>query len=98
MLGCTDRQVTTKVVIPFTVPYIFSGMQVALSAGIMSVVVAEMINSYEGIGWNIHAGQQVADMNQVLTGMVALAVLGLLMAAVLRQIEKKLCAWNTRST
>ena len=98
MLGCSDRQVTLKVIIPSTVPYIFSGMQVALSAGIMSVVVAEMINSYEGIGWNIHAGQQVADMTQVLTGMIALAVLGLLMAAILRQVEKKLCAWNIRGT
>ena len=98
MLGCSDRQVTFKVVIPSTIPYIFSGMQVALSAGIMSVVVAEMINSYEGIGWNIHAGQQVADMNQVLTGMVALAVLGLLMAAILRQIERRLCKWNERTS
>jgi NitT/TauT family transport system permease protein/sulfonate transport system permease protein len=80
------------------VPYIFSGMQVALSAGIMSVVVAEMINSYEGIGWNIHAGQENADMTQVLTGMVALAILGLLMAAILRQVERKMCAWNTRGT
>jgi NitT/TauT family transport system permease protein/sulfonate transport system permease protein len=97
MLGCSDRQVTLKVVLPSTVPYIFSGIQVALSAGIMSVVVAEMINSYEGIGWNIHAGQQVADMTQVLTGMVALAVLGLLMAVILRQIERKMCAWNTRN-
>ena len=98
MLGCSERQVTLKVVIPSTVPYIFSGMQVALSAGIMSVVVAEMINSYEGIGWNITAGQQVADMTQVITGMIALALLGLLMAAILRQIERKMCAWNTRST
>ena len=97
MLGCSDRQVTFKVVIPSTIPYIFSGMQVALSAGIMSVVVAEMINSYEGIGWNIQAGQQNANMTQVLTGMVALALLGLLMAAILRQIEKKLCKWNERS-
>jgi NitT/TauT family transport system permease protein/sulfonate transport system permease protein len=98
MLGCSDRQVTLKIVLPSCIPYIFSGMQVALSASIMSVVVAEMINSYEGIGWNIHAGQQSANMTQVLTGMVALAVFGLLMAAILRQVERKMCAWNTRNT
>ena len=97
MLGCSDRQITFKVVLPSTVPYIFSGMQVALSAGIMSVVVAEMINSTEGIGWNIHAGQQIANMTQVLTGMVSLAILGLLLAATLRQIERKLLRWNERS-
>jgi ABC-type nitrate/sulfonate/bicarbonate transport system permease component len=98
MLGCSDQQVTLKVVLPSSIPYIFSGMQVALSASIMSVVVAEMINSNEGIGWNIHAGQQTADMTQVLTGMVALAVFGLLMAAILRQIERKMCAWTIRNT
>ncbi len=96
MLGCTERQIIYKVVLPSCVPYIFSGMQVALSAGICSVVVAEMIKSTEGVGWIIHAGQQVANMTQVLTGMAGMSLFGVLLAAVLTMIERKACAWNTR--
>lgn len=98
MLGCTNRQVIFKVILPASVPSVFNGMQVALSAGTMSVVVAEMIKASEGIGWIIHAGQQVADMTEILTGMVALALFGLLLATILRSIERKLCAWNIRNT
>ena len=98
MLGCTDRQVTYKIILPSAVPYIFAGMQVGLSAGTMSVVVAEMIRSTEGLGWIIFAGQQNADMVQVLTGMVALAVFGLLLAMILRSVERKMCAWSVRNT
>lgn len=98
MLGCSERQVTFKIMLPACVPYIFAGMQVGLSAGIMSVVVAEMIKSTEGIGWIIHAGQQNADMTQVLSGMVALALFGLLLATILRRIERKMCAWSIRNT
>ncbi|MDR1520411.1 MAG: ABC transporter permease [Planctomycetota bacterium] len=98
MLGCSERQVTFKVMLPACIPYIFAGMQVGLSAGIMSVVVAEMIKSTEGIGWIIHAGQQNADMTQVLSGMVALALFGLLLATILRRVERKMCAWSVRNT
>ncbi len=98
MLGCTDRQVTWRVILPSAIPYIFAGMQVGLSAGTMSVVVAEMIRSTEGLGWIIFAGQQNADMVQVLTGMVALALFGLLLAMILRRVERKMCAWSVRNT
>ena len=98
MLGCTDRQVIFKIVLPAAVPSIFNGMQVALSASTMSVVVAEMIKAYEGIGWIIHAGQQTADMTTVLTGMVALALFGLVLSSILSAIERKLCAWSIRNT
>ncbi|MCD7991457.1 MAG: ABC transporter permease [Clostridia bacterium] len=98
MLGCTDRQVTFKVVIPSCIPYIFSGMQVALSASICSVVVAEMIKSTEGVGWIIHAGQQVANMTEVLTGMAGMSLFGILLSSILSIIERKACAWNIRNT
>lgn len=98
MLGCTDRQVIFKVVFPFCVPYIFSGMQVALSAGICSVVVAEMIKAAEGVGWIIHAGQQLADMTQVITGMAGMSIFGIILATILSMIERKACAWNIRNT
>ncbi len=98
MLGCTERQVTVKVVLPSCIPYIFSGMQVALSASICSVVVAEMIKSTEGVGWIIHAGQQVANMTQVLTGMAGMSLFGIVLASILSMIERKACAWNIRNT
>jgi len=70
MLGAKDHQLFTSVVIPSTVPYIFAGLQVAVGSSWATIVAAEMIRSSEGVGWLIISGQEVANMTQVLFGVV----------------------------
>ena len=98
MLGATERQIFPKVILPSCIPQIFAGMQTALSASWMSVIAAEMIKSTEGLGWMIIMGQQTANTVQILAGMVAIAVIGLLMASLMRTVEGKLLSWNIRRT
>ena len=43
MLGAKDNQLFTSIVLPTTVPYIFSGLQVALGSAWATIVAAEMI-------------------------------------------------------
>lgn len=98
MLGAKEKQMLWKVVLPSSVPNIVAGMQVGLSAGWMGVIAAEMIKSKEGLGWTILMGQETANTTQILAGMIAIALIGLLLASIMRAAERKLCAWNTRST
>ncbi|MFZ3131187.1 MAG: ABC transporter permease [Desulfosporosinus sp.] len=98
MLGAKDSQIFSKVILPSCVPNIFAGMQTALSASWMSVIAAEMIKSSEGVGWMITAGQETANTVQILAGMVAIAVMGYLMATIMRMAEGRLLAWNVRKT
>jgi len=96
MLGASKRKIFTTVVLPATVPYIFSGMQVAISAGWGAVVAAEMISSTQGLGWIIVNAMQVNNMTQSLVGMVAIGIIGYLLVTIMRGLESKLCAWNYR--
>lgn len=94
MLGANDVQVFTTVVMPASVPYIFSGMQVALGTSWATVVAAEMVRSSEGVGWIIVSGMEINNITQILVGIIAIGIMGYLLATILRQIEKALCAWN----
>ena len=94
MLGANKRQVFTTVVMPASVPYIFAGMQVAISSSWATVVAAEMVRSSEGVGWIIVSGMEVNDMLQILVGIIAIGVMGFILEVLLREIEKRLCAWN----
>ena len=77
MLGANDRQVFTTVILPASVPYIFAGMQVAISSSWATVVAAEMVRSSEGLGWIIVSGMEVNNMQQILVGIVAIGIMGL---------------------
>lgn len=96
MLGASEIQAFFHVVIPSCVPYIFAGMQVGLSTCWMAVLAAEMVSSTEGIGWTITAGQENGDMTQIFVGIIAIAVVGLLLAVLMRWAERVLCRWRVR--
>lgn len=96
MLGANKIQAFFRVVIPSCVPYIFAGMQVGLSTCWMAVLAAEMVSSTAGIGWTITSGQENGDMVQIFVGIIAIAVVGLLMAVLMRWLEKIMCQWKER--
>lgn len=94
MLGAKDNQLFSTIIIPSVVPYIFSGLQVALGNSWASIVAAEMVQSNMGVGWIIITGQQSSNMVQIVTGIVCIAVVGMLLVMVMRGLENRLCAWN----
>ena len=94
MLGCSNRRIFTSIVLPSSVPYIFTGLQIAIASSWAAVVAAEMVRSTNGIGWLITAGQSIGDMGQVMVGIIVIGVVGFLLATIMRGVESKLCAWS----
>jgi len=98
MLGANKIQTLFTVILPASVPSIFAGLQVAVSVSSATVVGAEMVRSQAGVGWLIINGQHVNNTTQILVGIIAIGLVGFLLATLMRGLEDKLCAWNKRST
>ncbi len=96
MLGASHSQVFFRIVVPSAVPSIFSGAQVALSNAWMTMLAAEMVRSSEGIGWLIIAGQGINDMTQMIAGMLAIGIVGFLLANGMRLLERRCLVWNNQ--
>lgn len=96
MLGAKKWQVFFKVVLPSCVPYVFAGLQVALSTCWMAVLAAEMVSSTEGLGFIIISGMESINTTLIFVGIVSIALIGLLLATILRAVERKLCVWKTK--
>lgn len=96
MLGANNRQVFTSIVLPSCVPQIFSGLQIAVGTSWATVVAAEMVRSSEGVGWVIIRGQDSNSTVQILVGIVAIGIVGYILAVVMRAIEARLCRWSVR--
>ena len=96
MLGANEKQVFWTVVLPATVPYIFAGMQIGLSTSWAAVVAAEMVRSTKGVGFLIVSGMDLNNIPQSFVGIIAIGIVGFLLATVMRGVEKRLCQWNVR--
>ena len=94
MLGTSERDIFFRVILPSCTPQIFAGMQVALSTSWMAVLAAEMVGAQEGCGWMIQRGSDTLNITLVMVGMIVIGCVGMLLAAVMRVIERRLCSWN----
>ncbi len=94
MLGAGRGRLLFTVVLPASIPPIFAGLQVALSSCWATVLAAEMVRSSEGLGWIIIAGVNNNDMNQIMTGILAIGIVGMLLSTIFRKVEARLCRWN----
>lgn len=97
MLGASRRRVFTHVIFPSAVPYIFAGLQIALSVSWAAEVAAEIIYSQNGLGWIITMGMNNGNITQIIVGMIAIGVTGYLLSTLMRAVEGRLCKWNKQA-
>lgn len=75
-LGATRLQVFRLVALPATVPYILTGMRLAMSNAFVTIVAAELVASNDGLGkmlWDARLFMQIED---IFVALVALGLLG----------------------
>jgi len=90
-LGAGRRQLFPKVVLPFTLPYLMTGIKVGLGIGWMCIVAAEMVGNYGGgVGWYIFNEASNFQFDFTFAGMIVIAILGILTTGVAAQVEVRL--------
>lgn len=85
-LGATDYQLFVKVILPSAVPYILTGMRIALGFSFMGIVAAELIGASEGIGFLIMNSQMLMQTARLFVGLLTLGIVGLVVDRVFRAI------------
>ncbi len=87
MLGISNFRMITDVLLPSSIPSIVAGLRVSAGLGWMSLVGAELIVASSGIGYLMVKGQSAIDTPIVMSGMVAIGMVGILIDISLRRIE-----------
>lgn len=96
-LGASRSQVQLKVVLPASIPSIFSGLQLGMGVAIILVVAAEMIGSsgQGGMGYLLINAGQVMDTERVFASLVVLTLMGAFIIKGQQWLERKLAPWAT---
>lgn len=92
-LGAGPFQLLRRVVVPASLPGIFTGMRVGLGVGWMALVAAELVAARSGLGFLINDSRFVFRTDKVLVGMAVIGILGLVMDRLLRRLQSRLTPW-----
>lgn len=95
-LGYGRLDVLRRVIIPGALPFIFTGLQIAMGVAWFSLVGGEMISGRSGLGYLILDGYTQLALPNIFIGMITLGVLGWLSSAAIRKLGKLLMAWNSK--
>ncbi len=95
MLGMPKIRFVTEVLIPGASPMIFTGLRLSLQASWTTLVAAELVGAFYGIGRVLNVAQQDLYPGMILVGMVTVAILGWGTTRVLGLAEARALRWNT---
>ena len=87
MLGLSSTRMITQVLLPASVPSIIAGVRVSAGLGWQSLVGAELIVASSGVGYLMVKGQSSISTAIVMSGMIAIGLVGLLIDIGIRRIE-----------
>src|SRR5262249_13571907 len=86
--------IVTKVILPGMLPSILAGCRISASIALILVVAAEMIGANVGIGAFVLTAGNLMQTDQLMAGIVAISVLGLLIGAAISWLERRLLNWR----
>lgn len=93
-MNLNDFQLFKKVILPASVPTIFTGIRMAGTGAILVLIAAEMVGAKEGLGYLITFTQYNFQIPEMYAGIVVIALLGVIINQGLISIERKLSKWK----
>jgi ABC-type nitrate/sulfonate/bicarbonate transport system permease component len=83
-----------KILLPASVPFILSGIRLAVGRGLTGVAIAEWFGATEGLGYLIFFAGQTLNIPILFVGVAVFAALGIFGFEVIRIIENYATPWR----
>jgi NitT/TauT family transport system permease protein len=94
--GSRRSDIFWKIVLPATLPSIFTGMVVGMGITWEVVVAAEMIAGKSGLGYFTWASYVGGNYPQIIIGMISIGIAGYLSSGLIRLLGKVATPWQRR--
>lgn len=92
-LGAGPAQVYRYVVIPATLPAIFTATRISVGTAIAVLFLAETVAGDDGLGYRIFEAWGTLSYQEMFAAILALALLGVALYELTEVLERWLCAW-----
>jgi ABC-type nitrate/sulfonate/bicarbonate transport system permease component len=85
-LGASQLEIFAYIVVPSAVPYIVTGMRVAMASAFMSIIPAEILAADSGIGYLLQNSSMLLQTDRIFVALLTISVLGFACDRALRLI------------
>ncbi len=92
--GATRRQIVFKVLIPAGLPFVITGVRLAIGRAIVGVVIGELFGASAGLGYLIFTAGQTFDVPALFVGVICLAFAGVSLTWMLQWLERRVIRWK----
>jgi|GraSoiStandDraft_34_1057297.scaffolds.fasta_scaffold12671_4 ABC-type nitrate/sulfonate/bicarbonate transport system permease component len=90
---CSERQLWVHIVLPAAVPYIVTGLRLAIGRGLIGMVLADLYTAITGIGYLISRYASIYRTDAMFVPIATLGLLGITLTGLLRFVEKRVAPW-----
>jgi NitT/TauT family transport system permease protein len=94
MLGCRSTAQFHRVVLPASLPAIFTGLRLGLGFAWVVIVVGEMTGVPTGLGAIIMEARQLSRTEIVICGMIVIGIAGFISDRIVLLLGKRLLQWS----
>jgi len=92
-LGANDTQLFFHVGLPAALPYILTGLRVALATAWGVLVAAELIAAQKGLGFMLIMARRFVRTDLLFVGLITIGLLAFIMDTIIHKIEKHFTRW-----
>ena len=92
-LGASRWQIFSKLQVPTSLPYMFSGIKVGISISVISAVIGEWVGASGGLGYLIKFSQPLFLTSRVFAAIFVLSVMGVGLFALAGLVERLMLPW-----
>ena len=92
--AANQLQIFTKIVMPASLPFIATGIRLAMGRAVVAMVVAEMFTAVAGLGGAIVSYGNAFATNKLFVIIIVLALLGVSLTESVRWVERRIAPWK----
>lgn len=92
--NASRAQVLFKVLVPYSLSYIVTGLRLGVGRGLTGVVVGEFFFANAGLGFLVALAGQTFNTPLLFAGILIFAVSGVMITGGLKLLEKRLAPWR----
>jgi ABC-type nitrate/sulfonate/bicarbonate transport system permease component len=81
--------------LPFSVPYIFTGLRSAATSAMLSAMLAEWLSGAPGLGTLIHDASSYRKSGLLWAGVIVSMLVAFAIFTLTTALERRLTAWRT---
>ncbi len=93
-MGLSHLRLFQKVILPASVPTIFTGIRLAGAYSILILIAAELAGAKAGLGYLITYAQQNFDIGDMYAGIITISGIGLAVNQSLVYLERRFSTWR----